>query len=34
MDMLRRAIEEHPEIGSQPFGLAILIALKTTFPCP
>jgi hypothetical protein len=34
IDMLRRNIQERQQIGSEPFGLAILSMLTTTFPCP
>ncbi|MBB4375625.1 hypothetical protein [Bradyrhizobium sp. SBR1B] len=34
IDILRREVGEAPSIGGSPYGLAILLALKRTFPCP
>jgi hypothetical protein len=33
MDILQRQIAEVPSIGFQPYGLAVLLALKRAFPC-
>lgn len=34
MDILKREVDAEPLIGKQPYGLAILLALRQTFVCP
>jgi hypothetical protein len=33
IDILRRYVEQNPDIGRDPIGLAMLLALQHTFPC-
>ena len=33
MDILKREVDAEPLIGKQPYGLAILLALRQTFVC-
>jgi hypothetical protein len=32
-DMLRRRVEDHPKVGDDELGLAILMTVEATFPC-
>jgi hypothetical protein len=34
VEMLRQTIERDPRLGEMPFGMALLIAFKQTYPCP
>jgi hypothetical protein len=34
LDIVAREIKNTPNLGNQPYGLAILVALRKAFPCP
>jgi hypothetical protein len=33
LDILRREVKEQPVLGEEPYGLAMIIALRKVFPC-
>ena len=34
LGILKKEVEASPDEGSRPFGLALMLGLKKTFPCP
>ncbi len=34
IEMVRQAVRDAPVLADRPYGMALLIAMKRTFPCP